>query len=47
MMMRKIMIVSDSYGDVDNDDDHGNGGITGCQMSPLLQTAVPQGQTSL
>ena len=37
------MIVSDSYGDADNDD----GGITGFQMSPLLQTAVPQGQTSL
>ena len=38
------MIVSDTYGDADDEDD---GGITGCQMSPLLQTAVPQGQTSL
>ena len=43
------MIVSDadSYGDADNDDDHHDGGITSFQMSPLLQTAVPQGQTSL
>ena len=50
-MMRRIIvmivIVSDSYSDGDDDDDHGVGGITGCQMSPLLQTAVPQGQTSL
>ena len=42
-----IVIVSDSYSDGDDDDDQGDGGITGCQMSPLLQTAVPQGQTSL
>ena len=41
------MIVSDSCGDADDNDDHGVGGISGCQMSPLLQTAVPQGQTSL
>ena len=42
-----IVRVSDTYSDGDDDDDHGVGGITGCQMSPLLQTAVPQGQTSL
>ena len=41
------MIVSDSYGAADNDDGHGDGGVTGFHMSPLLQTAVPQGQTSL
>ena len=41
-----IVIVSDNYSDGDDVDDHGVG-ITGCQMSPLLQTAVPQGQTSL
>ena len=49
-MMRRvivmIVIVSDNYSDGDDVDDHGVG-ITGCQMSPLLQTAVPQGQTSL
>ena len=41
------VIVSDSYGGAADDDDRGDGGITGFQMSPLLQTAVPQGQTSL
>ena len=46
-MMRRIIVMSDSYSDGDDDDDQGDGGITGCQMSPLLQTAVPQGQTSL
>ena len=44
-----IVVANDSYGDADddNDDDHEVGGITSCQMSPLLQTVVPQGQTSL